>query len=73
MINNFNTLAISFQIVLTKCDKILIEQQDAFQEKIDNMGKKWPALFNQIIKTSSTKNYGIKDLQWSLIELLKFL
>ena len=60
MINNFNTLAISFQIVLTKCDKILIEQQDAFQEKIDNMGKKWPALLIKSLKLVVQKTMVLK-------------
>ncbi len=73
MINNFNTLAISFQIILTKCDKISNEKQIEVEQKIKNLAKKWPAFFDQIIKTSSTKNYGIKDLQWSVIDMLKFL
>jgi GTP-binding protein len=73
MINNFNTLAISFQIILTKCDKISRQEQENFINKLQNISKKWPAFFNQIIISSSSKNYGIKDLQYSILEILKFL
>lgn len=73
IINIFNTLAISFQIILTKCDKISLEQQNKFVEDLQNTAKKWPAFFSEVIITSSVKNYGIKDVQWSIIEILKFL
>ena len=73
MINNFNSLAISFQIILTKCDKISQSEQSKYIDKINNMSKKWPAFFNETIMTSSYKNYGIEQVRWSIIEILKFL
>ncbi len=73
MINNFNSLAISFQIILTKSDKISQIEQSEYITKLTAESKKWPAFFNEIILTSSTKGYGIEKLQWSIIEILKFL
>ena len=47
MINNFNSLAISFQIILTKCDKISQIEQSIYIDKINNMSKKWPAFLTK--------------------------
>jgi len=72
-INIFNTLAVSFQIVLTKTDKITIEQLKIAKEKIENSMKKWPAAFPKIISCSSEKGYGINDLQDEIVAILQNL
>lgn len=72
-INIFNTLAVSFQIVLTKTDKITIEQLKIAQTKVENAMKKWPAAFPKVISCSSDKGYGIDDLQDQIVEILQNL
>lgn len=73
IINFFNTLAVSFQVVLTKCDKISSEECQNFIDELKERSKKWPAFYSQILTTSSTKSYGVKELRWAIIEILKFL
>lgn len=73
MINMLNATGVSFQIILTKIDKLkkeLLEQRKQdFLEKI----KKWPACHPEILALSASKEYGIKDLKKSMIEVLQNL
>lgn len=73
IINFFNTLAVSFQIILTKSDKISTSQCSEFIDNLKKISKNWPAFYETIIVTSSAKGYGIQDLRWSIIEILKFI
>lgn len=73
IINMFNTLGVSFQIVLTKVDKLKDHQVKKAEDMLAEASKKWPALFPGIIKTSSAKKIGIYDLQNAMVEILKFL
>ncbi len=73
VINTFNTLAVSFQIVLTKTDKLNIEKTQKMLEKIEEKSKTWPAAYPRIITTSSQKGYGIKELQDEIVEILQNL
>lgn len=70
-INIFNMLAVSFQIVFTKSDKIKIEDAKKAEEKILKEIKKWPAAYPQIITTSSEKGYGIFELQDEIVKILE--
>ena len=72
-INIFNALAVSFQIVLTKTDKLNKEELKKAQEKIENEMKKWPAAYPQMIAVSSLKDYGIKELQDEIVAILERL
>lgn len=69
-INTFNTLAVSFQIVLTKIDKLNREKIAKFSEELMVQVKTWPAAFPEIIATSSSKGYGLMDLQDKILESL---
>ena len=73
MINILNALAVSFQILLTKIDKLNKEELFFVQEKILKEIKKYPAAFPQILAVSSLKGYGIAEIQDSIIEVLQYL
>ena len=73
IINIFNALAVSFQIVLTKCDKISQNDLKKSEEKILEQTKKWPAIYSKIVTTSSSKGYGIFELQNEIVEILENL
>lgn len=72
-INIFNALAVSFQVVLTKADKIKREEVEKAAEKIVKEMKKWPAAYPKILTTSSAKGYGILELQDEIVEILQRL
>lgn len=72
-INIFNALAVSFQIVLTKTDKIKREEVEKAEEKLKQEMEKWPAVYSEIIKTSSAKGYGVMDLQDEIVKILERL
>ncbi len=72
-INIFNTLAVSFQIVLTKIDKMSREELEKAQNKIKKQSEKWPAVFPGIITCSALKGYGIMELQDEIVRILEKL
>lgn len=72
-INIFNSLAVSFQIILTKIDKISPEKLEIVKEKITKESQKWPAVFPRILTCSSSKTYGIKELQDEIVVILQNL
>ncbi|NBV06847.1 MAG: YihA family ribosome biogenesis GTP-binding protein [Proteobacteria bacterium] len=73
MINILNAVAVSFQIILTKTDKLNRQEVAKMEEKITKEILKWPAAHPKIISTSSLKGYGIQDIQDSIIEVLQHL
>lgn len=58
--------AVSYQIVLTKADKIPLAKVQECLHKTETVLKKHPAAFPAILVTSSEKAYGIEDLQNSI-------
>lgn len=73
MINILNAVAVSFQIILTKSDKLNMEQLKNSEDKITKELVKWPAAHPQIIVTSSARGYGIKEIQDSIVDVLQYL
>jgi GTP-binding protein len=73
MINMLNAVAVSFQIILTKIDKLNKEALAKVQEEINEEIVKWPAAYPQIIASSSSLGYGIGEIQNSIIEVLRHL
>ncbi|MBP7710093.1 MAG: YihA family ribosome biogenesis GTP-binding protein [Rickettsiales bacterium] len=73
MINMLNAVAVSFQIILTKADKLNREKTAQAEKIISKEILTWPAAHPQIIITSSEKGYGINDIQDSIVEVLQHL
>lgn len=73
MINMLNAVAVSFQVIFTKTDKLNRAELAKAEEKIAAEILKWPAAHPKIIATSSQKGYGINDIQDSIIEVLQHL
>lgn len=69
-INIFNTLAVSFQIVLTKSDKVSRAELAAAERELQAASKKWPAVYDKIIVTSSERGDGINELQEEILNVL---
>jgi GTP-binding protein len=69
-INIFNTLAVSFQIVLTKSDKLKKEDLAKEEEKIKKQIATWQAAYPEVIAVSSLKGYGIRELQDEIVNIL---
>ena len=67
MMKMLDECAITYQIVLTKIDKISENKADAELKHIAENYKKHPALYPEILKTSSEKGDGIKDLLEQII------
>ncbi|MBU6338757.1 MAG: ribosome biogenesis GTP-binding protein YihA/YsxC [Rickettsiales bacterium] len=70
IINMFNGLAVSFQIVLTKIDKLKESEVNEIKDEITLAAKKWPAFYSHIICTSSVRGTGIYELQDAITQVL---
>ena len=73
VISIFTQNNIFFQIVLTKIDKLNLEDQEKSSQEIIKKLEAFPSFCSKIIKTSSSKKYGIEDLQNSIVEVLSNL
>ena len=62
--------AVSYQIVLTKIDKLKVTEQKKVIQNVCKKLAKHPAAFPQIIPTSSKKGNGVDLLRGSIMELL---
>ncbi len=61
--------AVTFQVVLTKLDKVKEKDQENILEQVRTSLQKHPAAFPEIILTSSEKGWGIQTLR-SVIAML---
>lgn len=55
--------AVSYRIILTKCDKVKDQELEKSMKKTQEAIKKHPAAYPEILVTSSNKKIGIDDLQ----------
>ena len=62
---------VSYQIVLTKADKLKKSEQKAILEKTLVAGKEHVACYPEIILTSSEKGLGIPELQGAIYQALE--
>jgi GTP-binding protein len=62
--------ALTFQVVLTKTDKIKLSERDAVLEQVRAALVKHPAAFPEIILTSSEKGEGISTLRATIATLV---
>ena len=58
-----NRSALTFQVVMTKADKIKDHEQDRVLEQVRGKLAKHPAAFPELIMTSSEKGDGIATLR----------
>ena len=70
MFKLLNDSAVSFQIVLTKIDKITAEELAEVREKTLAIAAKQPAAHPGIISTSANAKLGIESLREAVIEAL---
>jgi len=69
----FDTLdeaAVSYQVVLTKCDEIKSRDIAAYQEITARALKGRPAAFPEVLATSSRNNTGIPELRAAIARLM---
>ncbi len=55
--------AVSYRVILTKCDKVKDEELEKVMQKTLEAVKKHPAAYPEILTTSSIKKIGIDNLQ----------
>lgn len=72
-INVFNAVAVSFQIVLTKTDKLSREELEKARQKIAKEAEGWQAAYPEMIAVSSLKGYGLMELQNEIVTILERL
>lgn len=62
--------AVSYQIVLTKMDKLSTAERESIVGRVHSLIDKRPAAYPVIIATSSQKDWGLDELRQALEELL---
>ncbi len=65
-----DTAAVSYQVVLTKIDKIKTKELEALKETMSKALAKHAAAFPELIATSSEKGTGISDLRAAIAQIL---
>jgi GTP-binding protein len=61
--------AVTFQVVLTKADKVKENQRDAVLKQVREALGKHPAAFPELVVTSSEKGWGIDILRAIIADL----
>lgn len=70
LMNLLDTLAVSYQIILTKIDELKDFELQNIKSKVNRDSKKFPALHPVIISTSSNKNIGLDELKKEIVNLI---
>jgi GTP-binding protein len=55
--------AVTFQIVMTKADKVKADERDAVLEQVRDAARRHPAAYPELVLTSSEKGQGIDELR----------
>lgn len=71
LMDAFDTAAVSYQVVLTKADKIGRAKAEDVQAKVAETIRPRPAAYPEVLITSSEKKWGVEDLQDAIFEVLK--
>lgn len=69
IMKELDTVAVTYQIVLTKIDKVKKSELPALMEKTAKIAAEHPAAFPHILPTSTKDNLGIDDVRASLYAL----
>jgi len=64
------TSAVTFQIVMTKCDKVKASDLDKSLQKTQEILAKYPSAYPEIIQTSSEKGMGIATLRATIVSMV---
>lgn len=70
VMNELDRAAVSYQVVLTKSDKLLAKDLAAVIARTQEVIRKRPAAFPEVFVTSSEKGYGIPELRAEIGSLL---
>jgi GTP-binding protein len=70
MINIFNAVGLSYQLILTKIDELKSEELTKILEEIKIKSQKFAAQHPTILITSSERAIGIDDLKKAIIEIM---
>lgn len=70
LMNIFDTLAVSYQIILTKIDQLKKDELENTIQKLEQETKKFPALHPNILQSSSNKNTGIEQIRKEIVNLI---
>ena len=70
LMDEFDTAAVSYQIVLTKADKNGLAKAEAVKAEVEDALIKRPAAYPEVLITSSEKKIGIGDLQQTMFDVL---
>ncbi len=71
MADIFSSYGVSFQIILTKSDKIQYSEVEKSKEKIIEQTKLWPSLHPEILTSSSKNTFGMDDIKQEIVKLYR--
>lgn len=69
VMNMLNTAAVTYQIVMTKADKVKKTEAEKIRAKVEAALKKHPAAHPVIRVTSSEKGWGLPELRAEILQL----
>ncbi len=70
MANVFNTIGLSYQIILTKTDKLKPSELEKAKNDIIAGSKLWPALHPEILSCSVKRNDGFDQIKREIVTLI---
>ncbi len=70
MINIFNAVGLSYQLVLTKIDELKNEELEKVFREITEKSKKFAAQHPNILMTSSERDIGVDELKKAIVEVM---
>lgn len=65
--------AVSFQIIITKTDKVSLEKTEILRSELLSKAPEWVAMHPKILTSSSSKGYGIREIRGDIMSLLEGL
>lgn len=71
MMKLLDEAAVSYQLVLTKCDKVSDAERAEQRSKVEAVAARHPAAHPYVLATSADARIGIDELQASLLEALE--
>ncbi len=71
LMDAFDMAAVSYQVVLTKADKIGRAKAEEAKAKVAETIRPRPAAYPEVLLTSSEKKWGVEELQQAIFDVLK--